>query len=482
MKKFYYIVLILLSIILYGCGNEQNSKEINNTIMQKTDKKNDGYDEEIQENFQNKNVEFTDYNIEIYSDEYVNIVCNNITKNGIEFGITNNLQNNILSVNVSNVAVDGICPPSKYSDTGSVDIEPGTTMNALYGADINFTDHKLMSVYFHVFNDNGIGIESIDIVDFDLGGTENIECEEPNGKLVHDSKFLGISYIGADEVGIRLRIANKMDEAVMISFDHPFSINDKEYDEYVLSATTLPSHSKSDYYIYVKLFEPDYVPESIESLICTGHISHGTTIENFNINSNIDVSAENVSQENDLNIVYNTYIATTTLTKSDLTGSMGHWSYNGLPLLSEDCDWIDDVLNKKETVNQGALYRKLAMCLEGFAIGNSWTSYAEYIIGFVPDSRDEFSTYVENAKEFIVTENPFDALMRKFETLNSVDGTFDGSSNTYEFFISDLTACAEELQISEEMLGYILALLDEYAPEVSFGDNTYTFLYAPYTH
>lgn len=49
------------------------------------------------------------------------------------------------------------------------------------------------------------------------------------------------------------------------------------------------------------------------------------------------------------------------------------------------------------------------------------------------------------------------------------------TGNKFEFVISDVSVCADEMGISEEMLGYILALFDEYSADVNFEDNTCHF-------
>lgn len=55
---------------------------------------------------------------------------------------------------------------------------------------------------------------------------------------------------------------------------------------------------------------------------------------------------------------------------------------------------------------------KIAYCLEGFLIGNDRKSYAEWVIGYIPESKEEFAEHVDNAKEFIVTENQLKAIMK----------------------------------------------------------------------
>lgn len=181
-------------------------------------------------------------------------------------------------------------------------------------------------------------------------------------------------------------------------------------------------------------------------------------------------------QEED-SMVYDTYTTATTLTKYDLSYNsyLNIYGYNDIAFLSEDCDWIDSPLNKDGSVEPGAFYRKLANCLVGFSMGNDWDSYARHILGFTPNSRDEFAPYVDSLSTFITRDDTLTNVMQKFETISYVEGNFDYSNNSYHFTVSDLSACAGEMGISEEMLGYIFAMLSEYAPTINFQGDSCTF-------
>lgn len=178
---------------------------------------------------------------------------------------------------------------------------------------------------------------------------------------------------------------------------------------------------------------------------------------------------------------YSTYITATTLTKADLkienTATGTKYYYQDLPLLSEDVEWIENSINKEGTVNQGAIYRKLAKLLEGYAMNmNNGSSYSKYIFGETIPA-DEFANRAEDVSEFITNEDALYHVLKKFESLECVVGEFDYANNHWVFTIADLTQCAEEMQISEEMLGYIFAMLDEYAPTIIFDGNSCIFEY-----
>lgn len=495
MKKWMsIIVMALATVTLAACGEDggstlNNSSEPDTTELESSTAE---YDDETE--IVKSGSSSTEYGVKLYDGEYISIVCDRITEEGIEFSITSKLQNNPISVYVDRMALDGVVPHEIYNELGHVLIEPGMTITAIYGAEIKYTDHKLLSGTFEIFNDEGNGVETVDIVDFDLGGNENLECEEPDGVLVHDSEFLSITYAGADDNGIRFRNYNKMDEEVTIVFDYPFYINNKAYNE-VVTAMTLPAHSKSDYYFHVKDFNPDYAPESIESMQCSGYTynGYGNLIDTFNIDTNVSVLGNSIDEQNTqssteistTSIVENTYNTACNLTIDDLDEEASfsgtrHY-YKGLIIQSDDEEWLTSSRNTEHTLSQGAIYRTIASYLEGFSMGwNDGRTYAEIMTGVEWTSQADFEPYATNASGFICTDDMLTNIMKKFETVSCVNGEFDHENKTYHIFISDLANCAEEMMISEEMLGYIFAMLDEYAPTISFDGNTCTLDYEPY--
>ena len=72
--------------------------------------------------------------------------------------------------------------------------------------------------------------------------------------------------------------------------------------------------------------------------------------------------------------------------------------------------------------------------------------------------------------------------MTKLDSLDSISGTFDieydgagefdNRASNFDAEISDVSKCADELQISEEMLGYILGVLKDYGTTVTFSGDT----------
>ena len=98
----------------------------------------------------------------------------------------------------------------------------------------------------------------------------------------------------------------------------------------------------------------------------------------------------------------------------------------------------------------------------------------EIILGIEPKIiLEEMKPDVDKAAQVVTETNTLQSVMTAFDNLDSVNGTFDYRNIIYDFEIIDLDKAASDLGISKRMLGYTLAMLDEYGPTVEFGDNNY---------
>lgn len=175
-------------------------------------------------------------------------------------------------------------------------------------------------------------------------------------------------------------------------------------------------------------------------------------------------------------VVEKYYTEACNITKKNLKITVGGGlSYGDFRITEPDLKWIDNPLNTSGTVENGAIYRYLANCLEAFDYGNSWETYSKHIVPVPPTTRDEFAAVVPDLAQFITHTQPGRNVLMKLSTLESVKGSFDFEAKNFSFVISDLTECAKEMGISEEMLGYILAMMTEYAPEMTVEENTCVF-------
>jgi len=189
-----------------------------------------------------------------------------------------------------------------------------------------------------------------------------------------------------------------------------------------------------------------------------------------------EATTETIAADNN-SVTYAAFYAATNMTRNELTTKVGKsgtsYFYKDIELLSEDVEWITNPINKEGTVNQGAIYRKMAKLLAGFNMFlNDGSNYCELLTGMPYSNRDDFADYASNADDFICMEEELYHILKKFESLETASGTFDFPNNTFHFVIDDLTVCAAEMQISEEMLGYVLAMMDEYAFSFTFESNS----------
>ena len=209
-----------------------------------------------------------------------------------------------------------------------------------------------------------------------------------------------------------------------------------------------------------------------------------------NVNAADKEPAADVVEENLENKVETAYNIACSLSadqlKKEYNSFLGktQYYYDGLQILSEDVEWLDNPQNTSKRLNQGALYRTVAKKLAGYFMNiNDGSAYCEVLTGKQWVDSTMFEPLAKNAETFIVLDDSsqLETIMRKFQSLQTVTGTFDFGYSTfgkYSFDISNLTECAEEMQISEEMLGYIFALLDEFAPTIAFSGNSVHFEYA----
>lgn len=176
------------------------------------------------------------------------------------------------------------------------------------------------------------------------------------------------------------------------------------------------------------------------------------------------------------------YIIASTLTVNDLTtepsglsNNKKDYYYKDLRLLSDDVQWIENWLNTKGTINHGAIYRKLTYLYRGFYMrAHNGEDCSEWIFGIKTNSRDEFAEYADRISALITEDDPKEGILNTFSTINSIDGEFDFDNGIFNFTINDLSQCAAEIGICEEMLGYTLAALDEYGATTDFAGNTAT--------
>lgn len=453
MKKLFLSSIIFI-LIVFACSCSNQSESDNTQETSKTE---------------NSTADFTVDKL-VYESGTIALTCKKIVSDGIEFEVTNKTDSDIyssLSISLDDVLID------TWNEQTEWTVPPNETKTCKINLDfsqLENTEHSALSICGHVFQDNA-AIDFIDICNLEIGGDANSEIIADSTDELYSDEYVTISYVNNDENGINFKITNNQETAITIGLED-FYLNNS--DEVVsISVSDFPGKAQgifiakdlinNHYYNKAESFQGTFKVYSADK---RGEIEKIPISYGESSNNRYTVAAESA---------YNIAI---TLTKADLTVESGSYCYNGIPLLKDDCEWIDSSWNTEGTVNQGAIYRKMAYLLEGLKY-NDYTDYAEYIIGYIPQTKDDFTPYAENAKNFITINDSVQNIMKKFESLSVVNGEFDYEANTignYNITISNLSKCAKEMQISEEILGYIIAFLNEYTDDITFDNNTCTIV------
>lgn len=443
MKKFFLSSFIFI-LIVFACSCSNQSSDTQNTSSEKN------------------NTEDFIVDKLVYESGNVTLNCTKIVSDGIEFEVTNKTKSEIspmFSVSLDNILID-------TNSSGDWYIQPNETKTCKLNLDFpkfKNTEHKYMSLCGHIFQES-ISIEFINAYNIDLGGDENIEdLPQKNDKLYSD-EYINLYYVDATTERLRYIVKNNTTNPITVGIDTLLINGETEISP---SVTDIPAKSEG---VYIANDYPTTFSQDIKGFrgnLIVYDAEYTQRLEEVEIEyGNNQLSTEG------------SYNTATSLTKYDLTEEGDYYLYNNIPLLKDDCEWIDSSWNTEGTVNQGAIYRKMAYLLEGLKY-NDYTDYAKYVIGYIPETKDDFTPYAENAKNFITINDSVQNIMKKFESSSVVNGEFDYESNTigkYNITISNLSECAKEMQISEEMLGYIIAFLSEYTDDITFENNTCTII------
>lgn len=178
--------------------------------------------------------------------------------------------------------------------------------------------------------------------------------------------------------------------------------------------------------------------------------------------------------------VYEAYADAKEVKIADLKkDAVGSYQYGDISLSSEETEWLNTPWGQNaKYLNQGALYRTYAKKLEGFYVlgkefYGTWKGNVASIFNFEAlDTWEEMEPYVDDAILFISRKPALGEIMSRFQKVEGVTGEFDYVNGRFDIFISDLSKVAQELKINETMLGYLIASLEEYSPEINFKGNT----------
>lgn len=146
------------------------------------------------------------------------------------------------------------------------------------------------------------------------------------------------------------------------------------------------------------------------------------------------------------------------------------YTFKGYVISKENVVKIGDNL----VINQGAMYEEIGAGIDLYCEFGLSQLLDDVFFSVLLDADGEPEDWDELSQElygFITADGTDKEILSKLETLSTVSGSFDYEDRNYSFEIADLEKTAEELHISQEMLGYVLAKLNEYTDNLVFEGN-----------
>lgn len=191
----------------------------------------------------------------------------------------------------------------------------------------------------------------------------------------------------------------------------------------------------------------------------------------------VESETPSINEPADIPVVVNTVVQDA---YEDMISATDHLSiindgyeFKGYPISKDSVSKIGGKL----VVNQGAMYEEIAGGLALYCDFGLSQSLDEAFFQILIGSGNEPENWNELANDlysFILLDGTEKEIISKLETLDYVNGTFDYDARSYSFEISDLEMVASDLHISQEMLGYVLAKLNEYTGDIVFDGNSVT--------
>ena len=283
-------------------------------------------------------------------------------------------------------------------------------------------------------------------------------------------------------VMITLNIKNSSKNTIKVSLDD-IKISDAQFSEMFGDPTSIEPKSAYDSSFYV---DGEDIKKSkvsdFKKISCIVQINDNKKvlsidrevfepfeedyIENGDEEDNEEDQLENPSSE-----VYDAYEEAKAIDSTNIEKTEYETTYNGIQIASAELQYLED----------GAIYRSLSKRLEGFYMELGKSTYnpkSEDSISLIcgvdaQPTWEEMKPYVDKASQVVTEENTLESVMKSFESLDCVTGEFDYSNRIFDFEITDLQKASTDLGISPKMLGYTLAMLEEYGPTVEWGDNSY---------
>lgn len=187
----------------------------------------------------------------------------------------------------------------------------------------------------------------------------------------------------------------------------------------------------------------------------------------------VDENPVESSQIIEKTVVQQTYEDVTINSSEFLSLTNQGYTFKGYRLSNEDVVKIGNQL----VVNQGAMYEQIGAGLSiycQFGVSSILDEMFFQILIGTDSEPDNWAELSQELYEFIFVDVTEKEIISKLEILDTVSGSFDYEARNYSFEISNLEKTADDLHISQEMLGYVLAKLNEYTDDIVFDGNSIT--------
>lgn len=212
---------------------------------------------------------------------------------------------------------------------------------------------------------------------------------------------------------------------------------------------------------------------------CGNEQTNNTTLETDypSITDGVESETPSINEPVDVPVVTNTAVQDA---YEDMVSATEHLSITNDGYEFKDYSISKDSVSKiggELVVDQGAMYEEIAGGLALYCDFGLSQSLDETFFQILTGSGNEPENWNELANDlysFILLDGSEKEIISKLETLDCVSGTFDYDARSYAFEITDLEKAASDLCISHEMLGYVLAKLNEYTDDIAFDGNSVT--------
>lgn len=150
-------------------------------------------------------------------------------------------------------------------------------------------------------------------------------------------------------------------------------------------------------------------------------------------------------------------------------------NYNKVQFLEKD------YIKSMNKISSHAFYNLYAASIEHvFDADYDFLSdhYFENDLGIYPKpkTKEEAIEIINKVLPYIHSNAEVSDIIKAFESLEETEGTFDYDEGKYNFIITDLHKAASELNITEAMMGYMIAYIDGVCSDITFTEDSVTVL------